>query len=309
MAPVPAPPPRTAPGIPGAAPPAAAPRGPAAAGTSTPLGPAGPATPVPGAAAANGGASGQETQSIAAVDPGAPSTPTARGVPTPPYSPSVPPAVPSGAAAPPIAASPPFVDRAVAARQGSPLASRRDPGVEVWPPVDEESGGRPSGRTIATVFGTVTAVLLVALLASQLFGGPDADPVRTTSAPAASPSTDNEFVAPSGGSADAATPPVNPGDYAVYVLNGTQQNGIAAEVAKTLEADGYRSAGNAGNAANNTVTTTEVFYAEGKKPGAAAVAKTLEVDPANVKKLTRDIEVQGEGADVIVQIGADKATP
>ena len=48
---------------------------------------------------------------------------------------------------------------------------------------------------------------------------------------------------------------------------------------------------------------------DGKKPGAAAVAKTLEVDAANVKKVTRAIEVQGPGADVIVQIGTDKATP
>jgi hypothetical protein len=94
----------------------------------------------------------------------------------------------------------------------------------------------------------------------------------------------------------------------VYVLNGTQQNGFAAEIAKTLETDGFRTAG-AVTAEENTVTTTEVFYVEGKKRGADAVAETLDVDAANVKKVTPAIEAQGPEADVIVQMGADKATP
>jgi len=91
-------------------------------------------------------------------------------------------------------------------------------------------------------------------------------------------------------------------------LNGTQENGIAADVGKTLETDGYVIAGK-DNAAVNTAPTTEVFYVEGQKRGASAVAKELDVAAANVKAVTRAIEVQGPGADVIVQLGADKATP
>ncbi|MDQ3631818.1 MAG: LytR C-terminal domain-containing protein, partial [Actinomycetota bacterium] len=279
----------------------------AAAGMSAPPAPRAPGPAGPGTASANGAPNGQETQSIAAVDAGGPVMPH-RGVPAAPHPPGLPPVASPGLAPPPI--GPPTDDNPVPLRQVSPVAGapRRGAGAEVWPPAEEESAGRPSGRTIATVLAVTTAVLLVALLLTQVLGSGGDDPVRSTSAPTASTSTDNEFVPPSSGETDTATPPVVPGDYSVYVLNGTQQNGIAAEAGKTLETEGYRIAGK-GNAAVNTATTTEVYYVKGKKRGASAVAKKLDVAAANVKEADQAVAVQGQNADVIVQIGTDKATP
>jgi len=193
--------------------------------------------------------------------------------------------------------------RQVSAATGAP---RRRVGAEA--PVDEEGAGGPNGRTVGIIVGVITAVLLVAVLATQLLGGGD-DPAPTNSPGTSPTSTDNTFVPPaSSGGTDAPPPSVDPGDYSVYVLNATQQNGLAAEVAKTLETDGYPTAGT-GTAVTSTATTTEVFFLEGQKRGASAVAKTLDVSAGNVKAVSRAIEVQGPGADVIVQIGADKATP
>jgi len=187
-----------------------------------------------------------------------------------------------------------------------PGAQSRSVGAEVWPPADQERAGRRSGRIIATVVGSLTAVALAAVLAWQVIGGGD-DP-SSTGARTPSTGAENEFVAPPSTAPADAAPQVNPGDFAVYVLNGTRQNGLAAEVAKTLETDGYRTAG-ASTALEDTAATTEVFYVAGKKRGAVAVANDLDVSQANVKAVEPEISAQGPGADVIVQIGADKATP
>ena len=294
------------PAAPGASLPSA---GPGAAPTATPAtqSPAG----VPGTAPANGvqpapqaAPGSQETQAIPAVTPAAPGSdgPGPTGAPSPAL-----PGVPLAPGPPSRAGGPVTGETPLPLRSVSAVTPRPRAGAEVWPPAEQEREGGPSGRRLGIIGGVTAAVLLLAVLGALLLGGNDPAPTtgaRTTTAP----STDNEFVPPPTGTTSPGAPAVDPGDYAVYVLNGTQQNGIAAEVAKTLETDGYRSAGT-GNAAVNTAETTEVFYVEGKKRGAAAVAKKLRVNAANVKAADPAITVQGPNADVIVQIGADKATP
>ena len=319
-----------------AATPAAAPgaTAPGATATPGPTAPGAPATAAPGvagaagagtlgspaapnAAAANGAPApasrGQETQSIPAVGSPPPTPAAAKplspvAAPSPPAS--RPPAVPSVVAPTPIGPSPPPAHdspmplRQVSAATGVP---RRRAGAEPIA-VDQEDAGGPSGRTIAIVIGVTTTLLLVAVLATQLVGGGD-DSATKRSARTTPTSTDNTFVAPSSTrGTETATPAADPSDYTVFVLNGTQRNGIAAEVGKTLETDGFVIA-DKGNAAVNSVPTTEVFYLEGQKRGASAIAKKLGVSAENVKRADSAISVQGPGADVIVQIGADKATP
>ncbi len=295
---------------PGATPtaPGATPTAPGAASTAAGAAPAG----TPGAPPANGAPSavsgGQATQSLPAVTPppsGA--APPAPVPPSPRVLPPLPSAVPSIAASAPIGpARPPGGDGPVPLRQISPAGGvpRSRPGAEIRPPAGQEPSEGVSGRTIGVIAGSVVVVALVVVLATQLIGGGDPAPkaARTTSA-----STNSEFVAPSTGTTSATAPAVDPADYTVYVLNGTQQNGIAAEIGKTLEVEGFVIGGK-GNAVVNTVSTTEVFFAAGKKKGASAVAKKLGVAAANVKPVDPGVSVQGSNADVIVQIGADKAT-
>ncbi|MBA2348607.1 MAG: LytR C-terminal domain-containing protein, partial [Solirubrobacterales bacterium] len=147
-------------------------------------------------------------------------------------------------------------------------------------------------------------LLLVVVLATQVLGGGSDEPDR-----AAQPTDTGNTIVPPEDTTTAATPPaVDPADTQVFVLNGTTQNGIAAEFAKTLETAGYVSAGT-GNAPVSTVQATEVFYAEGKKRGATAVARELGVKSTDVKQADANVTALAQGADVIVQIGADKATP
>ncbi len=287
-----------APGAPSAA--AGAPGTPAASSAAASGAPA-PATGAPGALPG-----GQETQALPALTPdGAPAPPAPGGQAAPPQAPT-----PGAASAPsPGAQAPPTDEGPAPLRQVSAVgaaAPRRRVGSEALPPAEPERSRRSRGRTLGIIGGALAALLLVAVLATQLLGG-NAKPT-STSARTASTNADNPFVPPATGATGATSPAVKPGDYSVFVLNATLQNGIAAEVAKTLETDGYRSAGT-GNAAASNATTTEVFYLEGKKRAASAVAKKLGVAATSVKQADRGVAVQGPGADVIVQIGADKATP
>ena len=299
--------------------------GAATAGTSSaaPGGPSAPASPLlarhPGRAARprNRAESSRQRAGVPAGRGGAPrspgpraprSRPTVAGQETqsmPPVAPP-PPAVPSVAAAAPIGPPGPPTDdspvplRQVAALPGSGLPRRRpDP---VPQPAAPERAAGSRGRRLGIIGGGLAVLVLAVVLATQLLGGGD------TAKTPGSVSTGNTLVEPTASDTSAAAPTVTPGDYQVYVLNGTQQNGLAAEVSKTLEMAGFRSAG-AGTAAVQTAPTTEVFYSSGKKKGATAVAGKLKVAAANVKQADQAVSVQAQGADVIVVIGADKATP
>ena len=264
---------------------------PTAAGVPATGAPAAPAAGVaqPGAAPAvpaNGTppGGGQETQAVPAVP--------AAAAPSP------------GAAAPPAPAGPPTDDVPAPLRQVSPGAQpRRRAGSEALPPPPADPpAGRGRGRTIGLVLGGLAALALVVVLATQLLGSDD---TKTSSAPTTASTPD--FVEPEGPTAP-ATPAVNPEDVRVFVLNGTRTNNLAAEVAKTLEVARFRTVGTK-TAVVATNPTTTVYYGDGARRKATAVARELEVGTANVKAIEEGIAVQGPGADVVVLMGADKATP
>ena len=273
----------------GAGAPVAAPTAAGVPVTGAPVAPAagatqpGPAPTVPGNGTPPGG--GQETQATPAVP--------AAAAPSP------------GAAAPPAPAGPPTDDVPAPLRQVSPGAPqpRRRAGSEALPPPPADPPARRGrGRTIGFVLGGLAALGLVVVLVTQLLGS---DNTKTSSAPATASTPD--FVEPAG-PANPATPAVNPEDVRVFVLNGTRTNNLAAEVAKTLEVARFRTVGTK-TAVVATNPTTTVYYVDGARRKATAVARELEVGRANVKAIDEGIAVQGPGADVVVLMGADKATP
>ncbi len=283
-----------APGVTATPVPAAGAAATAAPGTAAPAAP-GTAPAAPGAAPATpGGApappngtpapAGQETQAIPAVTPDAPGTPT-------------PPAVP----ATPASVGPPTDDKPVPLRQGIPAAPRPRPGaVPVITPPDH----RTRNRALTIGGGLVGLVLVVGLLGVLLLGGGDD---TKTSARQATATSSTELVQPTASTATPATPAIDPASVKVFVLNATSQNGLAREVSKALETDGYGTQGTATAAVNNIATTT-IYYRDGKKRAASAVAKELKVSAANLEVADPEVTVQASpGSDVIVQLGADKA--
>lgn len=283
-----------------------------AAATGTPPGadvaPGTTATP-PGAAPAAGAAAPRVAPAAGAN--GAPPAPSQETQALPALA-AIPPAVPSVAADSPIGPAP-------LARSGSaaPLRQVAAAGVprQRTPDRPASVAAEPQGRSRRSVLGIAAASLLalalVAFALTKLLG----DSPTAGKKGAVTTKTDNTFVEPktSSTATTAAVTPAVRGQSTVFVLNGSRANGLAAEVKTKLETSGYRSAGGAtgngtANAAVNTNAVTKVYFAPGKKRAAQDVAKQLSVSAANILAVDRATSIQAADADVVVLLGADKAT-
>jgi hypothetical protein len=97
-----------------------------------------------------------------------------------------------------------------------------------------------------------------------------------------------------------------PGDVPVLVANGSGVNGAAGRLAETLRAEEY----DVVNTANalQTVTETQVLYAEGFQTEAETLAEVLGLTAAAAQPLGEPAPVDDlEGAEVVVVIGPDVA--
>ncbi|MGI8557155.1 MAG: LytR C-terminal domain-containing protein, partial [Solirubrobacteraceae bacterium] len=168
-----------------------------------------------------------------------------------------------------------------------------------------EPAGRPSrptrssspGRGTALRLGAVlVGVLLVVLVATQLFGGGGS-----------SGSKANTVIATGGaGTGGATTGAALPqSSVTVAVLNGTRTAGLAGKVADTLVKGGYHR-GAVGNAPTQAHTTTLVGYARGGKAAAQGVARAINIDPAAVTALDPATAARAPGAQVVVTVGSDR---
>ena len=106
---------------------------------------------------------------------------------------------------------------------------------------------------------------------------------------------------------------VVPSTVTVTVLNGTDMQGLAGEVAKTLTTHGYRK-GAVTNASDQTKTTTVIQYARNDQRDALAVASALKLAQRAVRPLdsaTQKIACSasplGCNSAVFVTVGRDLA--
>jgi hypothetical protein len=112
----------------------------------------------------------------------------------------------------------------------------------------------------------------------------------------------------------ASTPPFNPGQITVAVLNGTNTNQLAHHVADHLAALGYKE-GAIATASNQTLTSTIVGYQPGAANRTAAlhIAKTLRLPARSVvpaDQAARTVACPPPAsctADVILTVGANLA--
>ena len=262
----------------------------AAAGAAAPSAPAAAPAPAAAAAAASataGPATDAETGSEA-VEPAVPrATPAQRvGV-----APKPMPLGQTQAAATPRSSG-------GGGRRPSAPASRRAPA--------RPGGGRSAG-TIALLVGL--AVLILgggAFIGSQLLGGDDepAPPNQVAEPPAATdePSSSGGNQGGSGGGS-ASTPPK--GETNVAVLNGTTFTGLAGRLADEVAGDGYQRGVTETNTRDQTIEQSVVYYADGYRNSARAIAKLLSIDQAEA--LDSETAAVAPGANVVVLAGADQA--
>ena len=158
--------------------------------------------------------------------------------------------------------------------------------------------GRSAG-TIALLVGL--AVLILGggtFLVSQLVGGEEAPAPPNQSAPPPTQTSEP-------GTAD-ATPAPPAGETNVAVLNGTTFTGLAGQIAdRVAQQGGYQRGITETNTRDQTLQSSTVYYADGFRGSARAVAKLLSIDA--VEPLDAETRALAPDADVVVLAGADQA--
>jgi hypothetical protein len=149
-------------------------------------------------------------------------------------------------------------------------------------------------------------VALGVLAATQFLGNDEKEPPpnqAATPTPAATDEGAGSSSSNSGGGNSSA--PTSRGDTTVAVFNGTTVSGLAASTADKLQSSGYKR-GTTGDYTDQARANSTVFYAKDARRQAREIGKEL-----NISELrAMDAETQalaGEGADIAVVVGSDKA--
>ncbi len=98
---------------------------------------------------------------------------------------------------------------------------------------------------------------------------------------------------------------VQPSQVTAAVLNGTSTPGLAATVASSLKAAGFK-VGNVTNASEASVVTTRVLYKKGNSAEAKAVAKQLKIPSRRIAKIDNANASLAGVANVAVVVGKDR---
>ena len=182
-------------------------------------------------------------------------------------------------------------------RRAAPTLPPRRP----LPPAAPASSGR-GGRRWAIAGGVAAVVAALGVYAAtQLIGGeetptPPNQAATPTAAPEESPTTSG------GGGGGSST---SRADTTVAVFNGTTISGLAASTADKVQSSGYKR-GSTGDFTDQQRASSTVFYRRDARRQARDVARELSISDLRVM----DEETQalaGEGADVAVVVGSDKA--
>lgn len=105
---------------------------------------------------------------------------------------------------------------------------------------------------------------------------------------------------------DPAQPaPIDPSEVSVSILNGTSVGGLAGSVEADIEAGGYQvdTVGGTESGFERTV----VMYRPGERRAARRVARDLDVDEAQVRRLDDETAALAGDAAVVVVAGEDRA--
>jgi hypothetical protein len=160
-----------------------------------------------------------------------------------------------------------------------------------------QSSGGGSKLVPALVGAAALVLVVVALFATGVIGGGDDSP------PA--PNTTSSTSSPTGTS-EPADSQLTPASTKVAVLNGTTIPGLASREKDTLTDAGYSEIAT-GNNTDQQRADSSVLY--GTRAGARQQARKIgeALNVSDVRRADADTVQLGEGADVVVILGQDKA--
>jgi hypothetical protein len=193
-------------------------------------------------------------------------------------------------------------------RQPAASATPRGGGRRPAAPAGRRPGGAQPPREGRSA-GTIALFVGIAVLLlgggtwglSQVLGGEeDTPPTQNRTAP---PPTATEE--PGGGGGNQPAEPSPPAETNVAVLNGTTFTGLAGTIANQLTDQGYVRDVVETNTRDQTIEESTVFYADGERATARAVADILSVE--QVEPLDPETEGLAPDADIVVLAGADQA--
>jgi hypothetical protein len=270
-----------------------------------------PGVPAPATAAA--AAAGAAAASPATTKPEAPKDGDGDGAAPPagagggPGSPT--PATPSGANG--AVDQPTQITPAPAAAASAAPKPAPKPGQPLRPPASppvaaDEHEHSPLRATLMIVGGVLGVIAVVLVLVFTVFsgGGDKKTPNTIGNAPATTPGSSSQ----GGTSTGSKAAPVARGDVEVAVLNGTTVPGLAREVGTKLQNAGFK-LGTVTNAPDQARSATVVAYQPGHVNEARVVARLIHVGTDAVKQIDQSTAVvAGQGAFVVVTVGADQST-
>jgi hypothetical protein len=123
------------------------------------------------------------------------------------------------------------------------------------------------------------------------------------------PPAPNRAAPPPGGTSTTSgknAAPNTPAETNVAVLNGTTYTGLAGQIADRVSQEGgFERGATETNTRDQTLQTSTVYYADGFRPQARAVARLLSA--TDIEPIDSDTQALAPDADVVVLAGADQA--
>jgi hypothetical protein len=254
--------------------------------------------------------------------PGAAVTPAANGRSESPVPPAVP--VSRAAVGPP---TPPRVQIRSDAVPNSPSTSSSRRGkVPTERPLGEarfdvfeqdRGGSRFGSRRLPLAIAVVAVVVIAGGLVAILTNGSGTSSSNVHSPVASNTGTSKSTSGTKRGGKKHKAPAFSASTVTVAVLNGTDVEGLAADVAKALSSAGYKK-GSITNAPSQSQRTTGVYFMPGYKSDADHVATQLKLKSSSVQSATQRViqacattptsATTSCTGNVIVSVGQDKAS-
>jgi hypothetical protein len=167
---------------------------------------------------------------------------------------------------------------------------------------------RSPGRTAALIVGALVVVGAVVALALTLLGGSSGTnaPTASVGTTAATQTTASHPARKSHKAAHRAAT-INPAETNVTVLNATEVEGLARRTATQLQQGGFTKASALHGKPPGTGQVSVVEYTGGHRAEAEAVAHSVSV--THVLPIEAAVTALSGSANVVVIVGADKASP
>jgi hypothetical protein len=155
------------------------------------------------------------------------------------------------------------------------------------------------------VAGVLIAVVVIVVVVSRL-GGSSTSGTATTPVVSAGGEHVAKKTSKTHTASEASEPALSPSETSVTVLNGTETPDLAHRLAEGLQQSGYTRAVALGGTPTGSHPVTVAEYASGHRAEAEGVAKAAGV--SDVKPMASSVATLSNGANVVLIIGADRAS-